>query len=163
MIAEQERAVATAERVLGVPLQHATPLSSDDRRNLILRASAPSRSVIIKATRDEDYRPQDAGAFETGLVKEWVATAFLSQHAPGNAPAFLGGDAELGLIVREDLGVSLGSMVAPLLGDSARRCGARARRLCDGDRATACRHASLHRPPRRFPAARLSRGGQTAF
>ena len=119
MNAEQQRAIATAEQVLGVPLQHATALSGDDRRNLILRASAPLRSVIIKATRDKNYRPQDAKAFEAGLVKEWVATAFLAQNAPGNGPVFLGGDAQLGLIVLEDLGESLGSLVAPLLGDSA--------------------------------------------
>ena len=119
MNVEQQRAIAAAERALEVPLQHVTALSADDRRNLILRASTPSRSVIIKATRDKDYRPQAAEAFESGLVKEWVATAFLSRHAPGNAPAFFGGDAELGLIVLEDLGESLGSLVGPLLGDSA--------------------------------------------
>jgi aminoglycoside/choline kinase family phosphotransferase len=48
-----------------------------------------------------------------------VATAFLAQNAPGNGPVFLGGDAQLGLIVLEDLGKSLGSLVGPLLGDSA--------------------------------------------
>jgi Ser/Thr protein kinase RdoA (MazF antagonist) len=119
MNAEQQRAVAAAERILGVPLQQVAALSGDDRRNLVLRASTPSGSVIVKATRDKDYRPQDAAAFESGLVKEWVATAFLSQHAPGNAPAFLGGDAELGLIVLGDLGEGLGSLVGPLLGTSA--------------------------------------------
>ena len=119
MNVEQQRAIAAAERALEVPLHHVTALSADDRRNLILRASTPSRSVIIKATRDKDYRPQAAEAFEAGLVKEWVATAFLSRHAPGNAPAFFGGDAELGLIVLEDLGESLGSLVGPLLGDFA--------------------------------------------
>ena len=98
MNAEQQRAIAATERALGVPLQRVTALSADDRRNLILRASTPSRSVIIKATRDKDYRPQAAGAFESGLVKEWVATAFLAEHAPGNGPAFLAGDAQLGLI-----------------------------------------------------------------
>jgi Ser/Thr protein kinase RdoA (MazF antagonist) len=119
MNVEQQRAIAAAERALEVPLHHVTALSADDRRNLILRASTPSRSVIIKATRDKDYRPQAAEAFEAGLVKEWVATAFLSRHAPGNAPAFFGGDAEFGLIVLEDVGESLGSLVGPLLGGSA--------------------------------------------
>lgn len=119
MDVEHQRAVAAAERVLGGPLQQVTGLSGDDRRNLVLRASAPSRSVIIKVTRDKGYKPQDAGAFEAGLVKEWVATAFLSRHAPGNAPTFLGGNAELGLIVLEDLGERLGSLVGPLLGASA--------------------------------------------
>ncbi len=119
MDTEQQRAVAAAERVLGVPLQHVTALSGDDRRNLILRASSPSRSVIVKATRDKNYRPQDAGAFESGPGQGMGGEAFLSQHAPGNAPAFLGGDAELGLIVLGDLGEGLGRLVGPLLGDSA--------------------------------------------
>ncbi len=119
MNAEHQRALAAAEHLLGIPLQHGRALSNDERRNLVLRAFTPSRSIIIKVTRDRSYRPRVAEAFESGLVKEWLATAFLARHAPGNAPAFLGGDAELGLIVLEDLGGSLGSLVAPLLGESA--------------------------------------------
>ncbi len=112
---EQARAVAAAEAILGTALSEVTALSDGERRNLILRASTPARSIIIKATRTKDYDASSAEAFELGLVKEWVATAFLSRHAPGNAPAFLGGNAETGLIVFEDLGAGIGSLVSPLL------------------------------------------------
>ena len=101
MNGEKQRAVTATERILGCALRDVTPLGNDERRNLVLRATTPSRSIIVKATRDETYAPRD---FEHGLIKEWVATAFLTRHAPGHAPAFLGGDAELGLVVLEDLG-----------------------------------------------------------
>jgi len=112
---EQDRAVAAAERTLGVALHDVIALGDDKRRNLILRAAAPSRSLIIKAARDRNYDAHGADALDTGLVKEWVATAFLSRHAPGNSPVFLGGDAERSLIVLEDLGADLGTLARPLL------------------------------------------------
>lgn len=165
---EQQRAVAAAEHALGLPLGDAALLSADDRRNLILRASTPSGSVIIKATRDKDYRPLDADAFDSGLVKEWVATAFLARHAPGNAPAFLGGDAALGLIVLEDLGKSLGSLVGPLLdgpADAAERAlvayATAVGRLHADTLGCIDRHADFLR--RDFPAATLKHpvGGES--
>ena len=118
---EQDRAVAAAERALGARLNDITPLSDEKRRNLILRATTPGGSVIIKATRDRAYDAAGADAFEAGLVKEWVATAFLARHAPGNGPDFLAGDAGRGLIVLEDLGADLGSLVRPLLDGPADR------------------------------------------
>jgi len=89
---EQERAVVlSAERALGLRLDGITPLSKDERRNLILRADTSRGPVIVKATRAKDYDAGSIEAFERGLVKEWVATAFLARHAPGNAPALLAG------------------------------------------------------------------------
>src|SRR5436190_22035037 len=52
---EQDRAIAAARGVLGAPLSKVTSLSNDKRRNLILRATTPSGSVIVKATRDKAY------------------------------------------------------------------------------------------------------------
>ena len=130
---EQERAVTCAAAALAhawgtaVSLSDVTALSDDKRRNLILRASAvrdgmPPRSVILKATRASDFNPAAANAFEaSGLVKEWTATTFLAGDAPdkGHCPAFLAGDATRGLMVFEDLGADLGTLVGPLLEGSA--------------------------------------------
>ena len=130
---EQERAVTCAAAALSrawdaaVSLTDITALSDDKRRNLILRASAvrdgmPPRSVILKATRASDFNPAAANAFEaSGLVKEWTATTFLAGDAPdkGHCPAFLAGDATRGLMVFEDLGADLGTLVGPLLEGSA--------------------------------------------
>jgi hypothetical protein len=90
MNAEAQRAIAAAERVLGVPLQHVTELSGDDRRHLILRASTPSLSVIIKATHDKDYRLDrayrdalpidvDDGAFRQEMAMLLFVRMFASQ------------------------------------------------------------------------------------
>src|SRR5215472_15794676 len=65
------------------------PLSNDRRRNFIARARAiddndRSRSVIVKATRSPSYDPTAENAVETsGLVREWVATAYIGVRAPG--------------------------------------------------------------------------------
>lgn len=132
---EQQRAVETAEAVLSrgwqtpVSLTDVVALGDADRRNLILRALAcrdgtPSCSVIVKATRDAAFDPTAADLFETsGLAKEWAAAAFLTDRAPtaGHMPAFLGGSAAHGVLVFEDLGAGLGSLVDPLLKGPADR------------------------------------------
>jgi hypothetical protein len=87
---EQERAVVvSAERALGLRLDGITPLSKDERRNLILRADTSRGPVIVKATRPRTTTP--AASRPSRLVKEWVATAFLARRALGNAPALLAG------------------------------------------------------------------------
>lgn len=132
---EQKRVLAGAaaalSRAMGtsVWLRDVAALSDDQRRNLILRATlavegASPRSVIIKATRADNYDPAATDAFaQSGLIKEWIATAFLSGHAaPGrHSPAFLAGDSETGSVVLEDLGADHGSLVGPLLDGPADR------------------------------------------
>jgi hypothetical protein len=129
---EQRVAIERAEIALSrasrgvATLSDVTALSDAGRRNLILRAllrvegGAP-RTVIIKATRSKSYDPTASNAFESGLVKEWTATAFLTERTAtkGHAPTFLAGDIERGLVVLEDLGADLGSLVSPLLEGSA--------------------------------------------
>src|SRR5215467_8951594 len=94
-------------------------LSGGERRNLILRGKAiregrGDRPVVIKASRSASYDPIAATAFvDSGLVKEWAATAFLAARAPGreNCAALLAGDPARGVLVFEDLGAGLGSLV----------------------------------------------------
>jgi len=98
-------------------------LSGAERRNLILRGKAiregrGDRPVVIKASRSASYDPDAATAFaDSGLVKEWAATAFLAVRAPGreNCATLLAGDPARGVLVFEDLGAGLGSLVEPLL------------------------------------------------
>jgi hypothetical protein len=132
---EQQRVAECAAAALSrswqtsVLLADVTALSDKKRRNLILRATAlrdggPPRSVIVKATRAADFDATAANAFEeSGLVKEWTAAAFLAGHAPagGHCPDFLAGDAARGMVVFEDLGADLGSLVGPLLDGPADR------------------------------------------
>ncbi len=131
-IAEGAAAALSRAWQASVSLVDVTALSNEKRRNLILRATAlrdgaPPRSIIVKATRAADFDPLATNAFEeSGLVKEWAAVAFLAGHAPNGAhcPDFLAGDAAQGLVVFEDLGANLGSLVGPLLdgpADSARQ------------------------------------------
>jgi hypothetical protein len=102
-------------------------LSHEDRRNLIVRACAEfsdgrTQSVIVKATRAPDYDPRAEDAFETsGLIKEWVATALLASRKPAfrHGSRLLAGSVGHGLLVFEDLGADLGSLVDPLLEGSA--------------------------------------------
>jgi hypothetical protein len=126
-----ERAAAALSRSWRAPvsLLDVTPLSDEKRRNVILRATAtgvgrPPRSVIVKAQRAADFDAIAPDAFEdSGLVKEWAAAAFLGDHAPEgrHCPALLAGDAARGLLVFEDLGADLGSLVGPLVGGPAAR------------------------------------------
>jgi hypothetical protein len=98
-------------------------LSGEDRRNLILRGKAVHdsgevRAIIIKATRSASYDPRSETAFrDSGLVKEWVATAFLAARAPGrgHGAALLAGDEAQGILIFEDLGAGLDSLAQPLL------------------------------------------------
>jgi hypothetical protein len=136
---EQKRVTECAAAALSrswqasVLLADVTALSDENRRNIILRATAlrdgaPPRSVIVKATRAAGFDALAANAFaESGLVKEWTAAAFLAGRAPngGHCPDFLAGDAAQGLVVFEDLGAGLDSLVGPLLDGPA----ARARRV----------------------------------
>lgn len=126
---EQRRATETAATVLSqrwrapVSLGSITALGDADRRNLVLRAlasrdRASPQSIIVKATRDAAFDPRAADLFEaSGLAKEWAATAFLTEHAPTgrHSPAFLGGSVARGVLVFEDLGSGLGTLVDPLL------------------------------------------------
>jgi hypothetical protein len=64
--------------------------------------------VVIKATRAAAYDPAAADAFETsGLVTEWAATTLLA--------TLLAADSQQGVLVFEDLGADLPSLVQPLL------------------------------------------------
>jgi hypothetical protein len=99
-------------------------LSDAERRNLILRGRAvrdgrQPRSVIVKATRAAGYDPAAENGFaEFGLVKEWAATAFLAAHTASRrtSATLLAGNARRGILVFEDLGADLGSLVEPLRG-----------------------------------------------
>jgi hypothetical protein len=126
VIARAESALSTA---LGysVTVDKLQPLSNDSRRNFIARATTTdhrgrSRSVIVKATRSPSYDPAAENALESlGLVREWVATAYIAARAPhrGHGGALLAGDVSRGLLVFEDLGGDLGSLVDPLLRGTA--------------------------------------------
>jgi phosphotransferase family enzyme len=102
-------------------------LSNDHRRNFIARAAArytngSARSVIVKATRSPSYDPMDENVLQaSGLAKEWVACAFLAARAPsrGHGSALLAGDVAGGIMVFEDLGAHLTSLVDPLLKGTA--------------------------------------------
>ena len=103
-------------------------LSDDHRRNFIARAAARysggrARSVIVKATRSPSYDPMDENVLQaSGLAKEWVACSFLATRAPGrgHGSALLAGDVAGGIMVFEDLGANLISLVDPLLKGTAR-------------------------------------------
>lgn len=103
------------------------PISNDRRRNFIARARAIDdndriRSVIVKATRSPSYDPTAENALETsGLVREWVATAYIGARAPGrgHGSALLAGDVSRGLLIFEDLGTDLASLADLLLKGTA--------------------------------------------
>jgi Phosphotransferase enzyme family len=126
ILASAARALASLK---GTPVRFEAPevLSDEKRRNLIVRARAVpdagrAQSVIIKATRSTAYDPYADTAFESsGLVREWVATAYLASRAPGrgHGASFLTGDVAQGMVVCEDLGAHVRSLVDPLLNGSA--------------------------------------------
>ena len=126
ILASAARALASLN---GAPVRIEAPevLSHENRRNLIVRARAvpdegQAQSVIIKATRSTGYDPYAAAAFESsGLVREWVATAYLASRAPGrgHGASLLTGDVAQGMVVCEDLGAHVRSLVDPLLSGSA--------------------------------------------
>jgi aminoglycoside/choline kinase family phosphotransferase len=121
--------LAAAEQALArawgrsVQIRDVEMLSDEERRNLILRGNAVpagdhGRSIIIKATRSTNYDPAAENAFEElGLIKEWAAMCFLAARAPrrGHGATMLAGDTRLGILVFEDLGAALDSLVGPLL------------------------------------------------
>ena len=102
-------------------------LSKDTRRNFIARAVAhyadgDTKRVILKSTRSPTYDPTADNVLQkSGFAKEWVACALLAVHARdrGHGAALLAGDVASGLMVFEDLGAGLTSLVEPLLEGSA--------------------------------------------
>jgi hypothetical protein len=54
----------------------------------------PDRPIILKATRDKDYDAAAPAGFDSGLAREWIATAFLTERLGDerHAPVFLAGD-----------------------------------------------------------------------
>jgi hypothetical protein len=83
-------------------------LSNDHRRNFIARAAAR-------------YSGGSARSVISGLAKEWVACSFLAARAPGHGhgSALLAGNVAGGIVVFEDLGANLISLVDPLLKGTA--------------------------------------------
>jgi hypothetical protein len=125
---DQKDVVVAAETALAtsmgetIRIRDIETLSDEHRRNLILRGNAvrdgaQDRPIIIKVTRSGSYDPAAENAFEeSGLVKEWAATAFLSAlGGRGHGGLLLAADTTHGLLVFEDLGAGLGSLVEPLL------------------------------------------------
>jgi hypothetical protein len=109
-----------------VKIDEMQPLSNDDRRNFVGRARAIDdrsrvRSILVKATRSQNYDPAAEDALAWGLVREWVAAAYLAARAPGrgHGAALLAGDVSRGLLIFEDLGTDLSSLVDPLLNGTA--------------------------------------------
>jgi aminoglycoside phosphotransferase (APT) family kinase protein len=102
-------------------------LGEEARRNLVLRARAvqgatKAKSIIIKATLTPDYDADAVSAYEaSGFVKEWAATSYLARHAPGHAftPNLLTYNLKEGVLVYDDLGDGLPSLVSPLLHGTA--------------------------------------------
>ena len=110
-----------------VTIDETQNLGNEERRNLILRARiargvmAP-QSVIIKATRAVSYRADAADAYATsGFVKEWAASNYLAHNASRHpfTPVLLAHDVEQGVLVYEDAGDGLPSLVNPLLHGTA--------------------------------------------
>jgi hypothetical protein len=76
--------------------------------------------VIVKATRSPTYGPTDENVLQaSGLAKEWVACALLAARGSGHGSALLAGDVDSGIMVFEDLGARLTSLVDPLLQGTA--------------------------------------------
>lgn len=106
-----------------VRLDNVRSLSDPNRRNLVVRAVASraggaSRPVIVKATRSSNYDPACEKPLEaSGLVREWTATAYIAAAAPNrnHGAALIAGNIESGILVFEDLGEGLPSLVDPLL------------------------------------------------
>ena len=127
ILARAEEALSKASSDM-VKLDDVDVLSDDKRRNFIARAAARyagggTQSIILKATRSPTYDPMDQNLLQTsGLAKEWGAGAFLAVRAPGrgHGSALLAGDVAGGIMVFEDLGAHLSSLVDPLLQGTAR-------------------------------------------
>ena len=102
-------------------------LGKETRRNIILRARATAdgmapRSVIVKATRAPSYDRKAADAYATsGFVKEWAAASYLARHVAAQpfTPALLACDLDQGVLVYDDVGAFVPSLVRPLLNGTA--------------------------------------------
>jgi hypothetical protein len=146
-----------------VTIEYRQSLSNDERRNLIVRASAAypdgqTQPIVIKATRSAAYDPAASDAFETsGLIKEWAATTLLG--------TLLAADPQQGVLVFADLGAGLPSLVRPLLHgdpeDAEQALTAYAQSLARLHAATLCcqpRHTAIVRSA--FPATSVPPPGQ---
>jgi hypothetical protein len=110
-----------------VRLGEVNVLSHENRRNFIgrsvaIHADGSARPIIVKSTRSPTYDPTSENVLQTsGLAKEWVACAFLAARARGRGHgcALLAGDVANGIMVFEDLGAELTSLVEPLLKGTA--------------------------------------------
>lgn len=151
-----------------VRIESVVSLGDDSRRNLVLRAQAVQsggepKSIIIKATRAEEYDPSASNAYEaSGFVKEWTATSYLTHHAPGHlvSPNLLAYDLKRGVLVYDDVGDGLSSLVVPLLQGTAVEAElaltAYARSLAELHSATIdCRDAHSSALREGFPAAAI--------
>ena len=126
MLAQAGEALSKASGDM-LKLDDAVVLSHDSRRNFIARAvvryaNGHARPVIVKATRSSAYDPAAANVLQaSGLAKEWVACALLASLAPsrGHGATLLAGDVTNGIMVFEDLGSHLASLVDPLLKGTA--------------------------------------------
>jgi hypothetical protein len=122
-------AEAALARATGRPVAigEVQQVSADDRRNLILRASAvahdaSAEAVIIKATRAPGTDAAVSNIYQTsGFLREWAATTLLARRAArhGRRAALLAADTAQGVLVLRDFGAGLASLVQPLLHGSA--------------------------------------------
>ncbi|MGI8916737.1 MAG: hypothetical protein ACR2JY_23685 [Chloroflexota bacterium] len=98
-----------------------TPLTSPERKNLVLRchlAEAPTSApatVIVKQAGRRGYDPDDPASPAWLLFNEWAGSAFVSR-LPGDRPGgphVYGGDREAGILVLEDVaGDSLAALLS---------------------------------------------------
>jgi Phosphotransferase enzyme family len=123
------RAAAALSHATGreTRLEEVHILSNPERRNLVVRAVAHDNDgkampVVVKATRSSTYDPTTEETLQTsGLVREWVAIACVARVAADgrHGATLLAGDVAAGILVFEDLGEGLQSMVHPLLRGTA--------------------------------------------
>src|ERR1700722_381277 len=175
----EDDAVRAAEAALSrldrgpVSIGNAKVLSDGQRRNLILRAVAvgsdgAATPIIIKATRAANYDPSSPEIYQSsGLAKEWAAGTLLARLSGVRSThaVLLAGDAVQGVLVFEDFGGELASLVHPLLhgssADAERALTAYASALARLHVKTIGRqkdHAEIVRSA--FPFARISPPGQ---
>ncbi len=125
-LAAAQDALSAAERRC-IRLSRTERIGDEQRRNLILRASVadgrrPARSVIVKATRARSYDATAEDVYATsGFAKELAALSLLRVRAgmAALAPPLLAADAPRGVLVVDDAGAGLPSLVEPLLRGSA--------------------------------------------
>jgi hypothetical protein len=124
----EDDAIRAAEAALSrldkraVSIGEAKVLSDGQRRSLILRAVAvgsdgAATPIIIKATRAANYDPSSPEIYHSGLAKEWAAGTLLARLSGdrSNHAVLLAADTAQGVLVFEDFGGELASLVHPLL------------------------------------------------